>query len=198
MKRLQTRAAAAALSALLLALPTCALAAETAPLTLSTQQNAAPVERRTDLGQLNAFGRSHTYMGVSVSDEWLYQARIGGLPLGLSLFTPEGDGVTFREYLCAAQTGGKDIRLCLRAGSQQGGLLLQLDQRAADMLERLRITEIVLTDIDYYIQETYLVSDIAAMRQALALSGGEQLCLAGENAPLSVVSEDGVRRIISE
>jgi len=35
MKRLQTRAAAAALSALLLALPTCALAAETAPLTLS-------------------------------------------------------------------------------------------------------------------------------------------------------------------
>ena len=93
MKRLQTRAAAAALSALLLALPTCALAAETAPLTLSTQQNAAPVERRTDLGQLSAFGRSHTYMGVSVSDEWLYQARIGGLPLGLSLFTPEGDGV---------------------------------------------------------------------------------------------------------
>ena len=81
MKRLQTRAAAAALSALLLALPTCALAAETAPLTLSTQQNAAPVERRTDLGQLSAFGRSHTYMGVSVSDEWLYQARIGGLPL---------------------------------------------------------------------------------------------------------------------
>ena len=111
MKRLQTRAAAAALSALLLALPTCALAAETAPLTLSTQQNAAPVERRTDLGQLSAFGRSHTYMGVSVSDEWLYQARIGGLPLGLSLFTPEGDGVTFREHLCAAQTGGKDIRL---------------------------------------------------------------------------------------
>ena len=81
---------------------------------------------------------------------------------------------------------------------QGGGLLLQLDQRAVDMLERLRITEIVLTDIDYYIQETYLVSDIAAMRQALALSGGEQLCLAGENAPLSVVSEDGVRRIISE
>lgn len=101
MKRLQTRAAAAALSALLLALPTCALAAETAPLTLSTQQNAAPVERRTDLGQLSAFGRSHTYMGVSVSDEWLYQARIGGLPLVLSLFTPEGDGVTFREHLCA-------------------------------------------------------------------------------------------------
>ena len=118
MKRLQTRAAAAALSALLLALPTCALAAETAPLTLSTQQNAAPVERRTDLGQLSAFGRSHTYMGVSVSDEWLYQARIGGLPLGLSLFTPEGDGVTFRE----SSTG---IEVRTWGGSNASGQTLQ-------------------------------------------------------------------------
>ena len=198
MKRLQTRAAAAALSALLLASPACALAAETAPLTLNTQQDATVQTSRKDLGQLENFGRRRAYRGVSASDQWLYQARLGGLSVRLCLFTPEGGGVTFQENLCAAQTGGKDIRLCLRAGSQQGGLLLQLDQRAVDMLERLRITEIVLTDIDYYIQETYLVSDIAAMRQALTLSGGEQLCLAGENAPLSVVSEDGVRRIISE
>ena len=199
MKRLQTRAAAAALSALLLALPTCALAAETAPLTLSTQQNAAPVERRTDLGQLSAFGRSHTYMGVSVSDEWLYQARIGGLPLGLSLFTPEGDGVTFREHLCAAQTGGSgDIRLCMRAGSDQGGLLLQMDQHAVDVLRRVGVTEIVLTDMDFYVQETYLVEDLAAMREALSLASGEQLCLGGEDAPITVVSEDGVRRQIAE
>ena len=198
MKRLQTRAAAAALSALLLASPACALAAETAPLTLNTQQDATVQTSRKDLGQLENFGRRRAYRGVSASDQWLYQARLGGLSVRLCLFTPEGGGVTFQENLCAAQTGGKDIRLCLRAGSQQGGLLLQLDQRAVDMLERLRITEIALTDIDYYIQETYLVSDIAAMRQALALSGGEQLCLAGENAPLSVVSEDGVRRIISE
>ena len=198
MKRLQTRAAAAALSALLLASPACALAAETTPLTLNTQQDATVQTSRKDLGQLENFGRRRAYRGVSASDQWLYQARLGGLSVRLCLFTPEGGGVTFQENLCAAQTGGKDIRLCLRAGSQQGGLLLQLDQRAVDMLERLRITEIVLTDIDYYIQETYLVSDIAAMRQALTLSGGEQLCLAGENAPLSVVSEDGVRRIISE
>ena len=40
--------------------------------------------------------------------------------------------------------------------------------------------------------------DIAAMREALSLTDGEQLCLAGENAPLSVVSEDGLRRIIAE
>ena len=38
MKRLQTRAAAAALSALLLASPACALAAETTPLTLRREQ----------------------------------------------------------------------------------------------------------------------------------------------------------------
>ena len=32
------------------------------------------------------------------------------------------------------------------------------------------------------------------MREVLGLSSGEQLCLTGENAPLTVVSEDGVRR----
>ena len=198
MKSRKNRLASAMLCAALLTLPACALAGETAPLTLSTQQDVQFTPRREDAGQLDEFGRRRAYLGVSAYDGWLYQARIGGLMLNLRLYTPDGEGVTFQEKICAAQTGGKDIRLCLRAGSQQGGLLLQLDQRAVDMLERLRITEIVLTDIDYYIQETYLVSDIAAMRQALTLSGGEQLCLAGENAPLSVVSEDGVRRQIAE
>lgn len=199
MKRLQIRAAAAALSALLLTLPACALASETAPLTLNTQQNVEPVECRTDLGQLEAFGHQRAYLGVSAADEWLYQARIGGLSLKLCLFTPDGNGVAYQEKLCAAETEGeKDIRLCIRAGSRQGGLLLQLDQHVVDVFNRVHITEIVLTDMDYYIQETYLVSDIAAMREALSLTDGEQLCLAGENAPLSVVSEDGLRRIIAE
>lgn len=199
MKRLQTCAAAAALSALLLALPAGASAAETAPLTLSTQQNAEPAERRTDLGRLDAFGAKRAYLGVSAADSWVYQARIGGLSLKLSLFTPEGSGVAFQEKLCAAQTGGeKDIRLCMCAGSKQGGLLLQLDEHAVDVLQRVNITEIVLTDVEYNIQAIYLVSDIAAMREALALADGDQLCLAGEDAPLTVVSEDGVRRIIAE
>ena len=198
MKRLQTRVAAAALSALLLTLPACALASETAPLTLNTQQNAEPVERRTDLGMLDAFGYKRAYMGVSAADEWLYQARIGGLSLKLCLFKPDGSGVAYQEKLCAAETSDRDIRLCIRAGSKEGGLLLQLDQHVIDVLNRVHITEIVLADVDYYIQETYLVSDIAAMREALSLTDGEQLCLAGENAPLSVVSEDGIRRIIAE
>ena len=198
MKCLQSRVAAAALSGLLLTLPVCALAAETAPLTLSTQQNAVPTERRTDLGRLDAFGGKRAYLGVSAADEWLYQARIGGLSLKLCLFTQDGSGVAYQEKLCAAETGEKDIRLCIRAGSKDGGLLLQLDQHAVDVLKRVHITEIVLTDVDYYIQETYLVSDIAAMREALSLADSDQLSLAGEDAPLSVVSEDGVRRIIAE
>lgn len=199
MKRLQSRAAAAALSALLLALPACALAAETAPLNLNTQQDVVVQESRKDLGQLEAFGRQRAYRGVSAADQWLYQARIGGLSVKLSLFTPEGSGVTFQENLCAAQTGGKsDIRLCMRAGSHQGGLLLQLDQHVVDVLQRVGVTEIVLTDMDYYVQATYLVSDLAAMREALSLTSGEQLCLSGEDAPLTVVSEDGVRRQIAE
>ena len=199
MKRLQTRAAAAALSALLLASPACALAAETAPLTLNTQQDATVQASRKDLGQLEVFDRRRAYRGVSASDQWLYQARLGGLSVRLCLFTPEGGGVTFQENLCAAQTGGSgDIRLCMRAGSDQGGLLLQMDQHAVDVLRRVGVTEIVLTDMDFYVQETYLVEDLAAMREALSLTSGEQLCLGGENAPLTVVSEDGVRRQIAE
>ena len=65
MKRLQTRAAAAALSALLLASPACALAAETTPLTLNTQQDATVQTSRKDLGQLENFGHRRAYRGVS-------------------------------------------------------------------------------------------------------------------------------------
>ena len=52
--------------------------------------------------------------------------------------------------------------------------------------------------MDFYIQATYQVADLAAMREVLGLSSGEQLCLTGENAPLTVVSEDGVRRQIAQ
>ena len=86
----------------------------------------------------------------------------------------------------------------MRAGSDQGGLLLQMDQHAVDVLHRVGVTEIVLTDMDFYVQETYLVEDLAAMREALSLTSGEQLCLGGEDAPITVVSEDGVRRQIAE
>ena len=199
MKSRKNRLASAMLCAALLTLPACALAGETAPLTLSTQQDVQFTPRREDAGQLDEFGRRRAYLGVSAYDGWLYQARIGGLMLNLRLYTPDGEGVTFQEKLCAAQTGGSgDIRLCMRAGSDQGGLLLQMDQHAVDVLRRVGVTEIVLTDMDFYVQETYLVEDLAAMREALSLAPGEQLCLGGEDAPITVVSEDGVRRQIAE
>lgn len=199
MKSRKTRVASAVLCAALLALPACALAGDTAPLTLSTQQDVQFTPRRQDAGQLEKFGHRRAYLGVSASDGWLYQARIGGLMLNLRLYTPDGEGVTFQEKLCAAQTGGeKDIRLCIRQGSRDGGLMLQFDQHAIDVLSRVGITEIVLADFDFYIQVTYPVADLAAMRDALGLSAGEQLCLTGENAPLTVVSEDGVRRQIAQ
>jgi len=111
-----------------------------------------------------------------------------------------GDSPVSRaEKLCAAQTGGeKDIRLCIRQGNRDGGLMLQLDQHVIDVFNRVGITEIVLADFDFYIQATYQVADLAAMREVLGLSSGEQLCLTGENAPLTVVSEDGVRRQIAQ
>ena len=198
MKSRKTRGAAAALCAALLMLPACALAGETAPLTLSTQQDVQPTSRREDAGQLEEFGRRRAYLGVSAYDGWLYQARIGGLMLNLRLYTPDGEGVTFQEKLCAAQTGGeKDIRLCIRQGNRDGGLMLQLDQHVIDVFNRVGITEIVLADFDFYVQATYQVADLAAMREVLGLSDGEQLCLTGEDAPLTVVSEDGVRRQIA-
>lgn len=187
------------LCAAFLVLPACASAGDTAPLNLSTQKDVQPVPSRKDAGRLYAFSSTRAYLGVSAYDKWLYQARIGGLMLNLHLYTPDGQGETFQENLCSASTGGeKDIRLCIQQNNRRGDMLLQIDQHAVDVLKRVGITEIVLTDIDYYIQAIYLVSDIDAIRTALNLSDGEQLCLAGEDAPITIVSEDGIRRQIAQ
>ena len=82
----------------------------------------------------------------------------------------------------------------MRAGSDQGGLLLQMDQHAVDVLPRRR-DEIVLTDMDFYVQETYLVGIWPRCARRFPSPSGEQLCLGGEDAPITVVGEDGVRRI---
>ena len=172
------------------------MAGETAPLTLRTQEEAQQ-ESRKDAGRLPYFGSCRSYLGVTSSNEWLYQARVGGLMLGLRVFTPDGAGLTFQEDLSAASTGRPDIRLGLSTYSREGGLLLQMDQHALDVFDRLNITEIVLADRDRYIQETYLVRDLLDIREALGLKAGEQLCLRGEDQPITVVSEDGVRRQIA-
>ena len=87
MKSRKNRLASAMLCAALLTLPACALAGETAPLTLSTQQDVQFTPRREDAGQLDEFGRRRAYLGVSAYDGWLYQARIGGLPVGPGFIT---------------------------------------------------------------------------------------------------------------
>lgn len=83
-------------------------------------------------------------------------------------------------------------------GNRDGGLMLRSTSMSSTYSTASGITEIVLADFDFYIQATYQVADLAAMREVLGLSSGEQLCLTGENAPLTVVSEDGVRRQIAQ
>lgn len=184
----------ALLVAVLASLP--ALAAETAPLSLRTYEQAQSTARREDAGQIDPFGSTRAYLGVSASDQWLKQARIGGLLLNLRLFTPEGEEVFFQEKLGEASTEGKDICLYIRQNNTSGGMMLQVDQKAVDVLKRVNITEIVVVDYGYYIQNTYLVEDFATLRDALSLSAEEQLCVSGAEDPVSVVSADGVRRII--
>lgn len=190
---MRMQGASVILAALICLTPVAAMAKETAPLTLKTQQER--IERREDAGRLENFGENRAYLGVSAYDKWLFQARIGGLMLNLRLYAPDGAAVTFQENLCQASTEGeKDIRLCIRAGSREGGLLMQMDQHAVDVLERVGITEIVLTDTDMYIQETYLTEEIAALREALSLRDKDEICLTGRDQPVTIVSEDGVRR----
>ena len=50
---------------------------------------------------IRPFGRDRSYMGISASNKWMAQARIGGLMLNLRLFTPQGDYVAFQENLSA-------------------------------------------------------------------------------------------------
>ena len=39
--------------------------------------------------------------------------------------------------------------------------------------------------------------EMQAVRDALGLGASEQLCVSGENAPVTVVSEDGIRRQVN-
>ena len=103
-----------------------------------------------------------------------------------------------RELRCAAvvPAAGSSTRM------GQDKLLLPLVDQPV-LLHTLRplelcpyITEIVVVDYGYYIQNTYRVEDFAALRDALSLSAQEQLCVSGAEDPVSVVSADGVRRII--
>ena len=182
---------AAALTALtLLGTAAPALAQETAPLA-RTQEESTSAQQR-----LPIFHGERGYMGITASSAWLYQAKLGGRLLNLRLYSAQGEQLTFQENLGSDGAGG--IRLALRAGSRESALLLQLDQDAMDALLALGITQIVVTDTDLLVLASYSTQDLAAMRSLFALGERELLCVSGEDDPVTVVSEDGVRRQITE
>ncbi len=182
---------AAVLAGLMLCAPMSALALETTALVPGSLQAQQAVER------LPAFGRNNGYRGVSVSDSWLRQARLGGVMLNLRLHTPMGDEVTLREMLKAASSDVDTMCLYLMASVDDDVITLQLDQPAADALVRLGISEIVVADVNRCVRARYQVSELCAVREALGLEDAEQLCVSGEDAPVTVVNEDGVRRQVN-
>lgn len=184
----KNRIAAAVLAAAMMMTPAGVLAAETAahvPGSQTAQQTTS---------QLRPFVRGKAFRGITVSKHWLRQARLGGLMLNLRLHTPMGDEVTFREKLDHTSSRDGGACLYLQASENDEVITLQLDQSAVDALHRLGVTEIVVADYDLNVRATYQLSELEAVRQALGLTAGEQLCVSGEDAPVTVVSEDGVRR----
>ena len=171
--------AALALAAVLLASPAAAAAAETAPLVPGAQAQQQTAQK------VGTFGRTRGYKGVSASDKRLRQARVGGMMLNLRVFTAMGGELTFMEKLGADSTGA-GIRLSVCASSTENGAL--------DVLERVGVTEVVVADADGYIRMCYSVRELSDVRAALGLAAEEQLAVSGENDPITVVSEDGVRR----
>lgn len=186
------RIAGLTLSAMLLLAPLNAVAAETTAL-------AAGAQGETTQGEvIKPFGRDRSYMGISASDEWMAQARIGGMMLNLRLFTPEGEYVTFQENLSASSTDQWRICLTLRASQWNDELVLQMDQHAMDVLRRVGIIEIVVADDQLAVRARYDVSELQQIRDHFGLTDGEQLCVSGEESPVTVVGEDGFRRQITQ
>ena len=182
---------AAGLCAAMLTAPACVLAAETSahvPNSVEAQQ----LQER-----LPSFRDAKAYRGVSVSNQWLRQVRLEGMLLNIRLHTPMGDEITFREMLKAAPSNVDGMCLYLQASKNIEAITMQLDQTAIDALHNLGILEIVVADLDRHVRAHYMVSELEAVREALGLSAAEQLCVTGEDAPVTVVSEDGVRRQIN-
>ncbi len=169
-------------------------AAETAPWSLT----AKPQPRREDLGRVGLFCAERGAGEISASNRWLWQGRINGVLINMRLFAPDGSGTLFQEQLEVMTPGTSDLRLYLRQRTDQGGLMLQTDARALQILRNCGIREILLADKDYYLQNTFNVEEMSALREALGLEDGEQLCLGGEDDPVMIVSETGRRRYATE
>ena len=188
----KTCAAGLLLAALLTIVPMQGVAAETTALASGAQGEPT---RQGDV--IRPFSRDRSYMGISASNKWLAQARIGGLMLNLRLFTPQGDYVAFQENLSAVEGDRKQICLTMRASHWNEELILQIDQAAMDVLARVNITQIVVADDQGAVRARYNVSELQQIRDHFGLTDGEQLCVSGEDSPVTVVGEDGFRRQIT-
>ena len=182
---------AAGVCAAMMTVPACMLAAETSAHVPNS------VEAQQVQEKLPPFRQKEAYRGVSLSSSWLRQVRLGGSMLNIRLHTPMGDEITLRESLKAAPSDVDSMCLYLQASRNSEAITMQLDQTAIDSLHNLGIVEIVVADLDRNVRAHYMVSELEAVRNALGLEAAEQLCVTGEDAPVTVVSEDGVRRQIN-
>jgi len=182
---------AAGICAAMMTVPACMLAAETSAHVPNS------VEAQQIQEKLPPMRQKEAYRGVSLSSSWLRQVRLGGSMINIRLHTPMGDEVTFRESLKAAPSDVDSMCLYLQASRNIEAITMQLDQTAIDALNNLGIVEIVVADLDRNVRAHYMVSELEAVRSALGLEAAEQLCVTGEDAPVTVVSEDGVRRQIN-
>ncbi|MBQ8095298.1 MAG: hypothetical protein IJ242_17225 [Clostridia bacterium] len=169
-----------------------ACAANTAPYSLQEK-----TESIRSGGKVEAFPFRRICRGITVTEKWVMQARIDGIMIKLQLFDRSGQGVAFQENLTNASEG-EGMRLILRQANCMGGLLLQIDQHALDVLKNVGITEIAVVDYDLFIQAVYPVEALNSVRAMLDLKSGEELSVSGLEDPVSVVGENGVRRVISE
>lgn len=191
MKKNIATLAAAVLAAAMTAAPAAVLAAETAAHVPNSIEEQASGQR------LPLFKRENSFRGISLGKGWMRQAKLNGLLINLRLHTPMGDVITFREMLTPCQDNELNLCLTLLASSESGAVTMQMDQRAINTLNNLGIAEIVLADMNSNIIATYRVTELEAVREALGLTDGEQLCVTGEDAPVTVVGEDGVRREVN-
>lgn len=194
MKKYKVCFAALLAAAALMTAPVSAFAAETAPLAAG----AMGEESQPGALTLKGFGAERSYRDVTVSEKWVSQVRVGGLSICMRLFTPHGDTVTFQQDVDQALSDPDGVYLALSASRWEDDLLLQFDQSALDVLTRVGVTEIVVADDERSVRAVYQVDELNAIRRACGLRDAEQLCLAGENNPVTVLSEEGVRRRLTE
>lgn len=183
--------AAAVLCAAMTAAPACMLAAETS----AHVPNSVEAQQAQEM--MPYFRNDGPFRGITVSRQWLRQVRLGGVLINIRLNTPLGEEITFHEMIKSAPSDSTAIALYLQASRNDEVITMQLDQPAIEALHNLGIVEIIVADMDGCVRAHYMVSELETVRRALSLADAEQLCVAGEDAPVTVVSEDGVRRQVN-